>query len=67
MNKHVVAISVLGVALVFLADRCAKLEKRCLKIQHRLAEEKIKSSMYEICLEICSDIIGDDTDEKKEA
>lgn len=66
MNKHVVAIGILGVALIFVADRCAKLEKKCLKLERKLAEEKTKSAVYEICLELCSDI-SDDADDKKEA
>lgn len=67
MNKHVVAIGVMVAAVAFLADKCTKLEKKCLKLEHKLAEEKIKSSMYEICLELCSKIFDDDTDEKEEA
>lgn len=62
MNKHVVAIGVLGLALAFVADRCVKLEKKLVSKTMECKYYKFVNKIYEILLEET-----DDADEKKEA
>lgn len=64
MNKHVVAIGVLVLALGFMADKCAKLEKK-------LELRSLECECYKFTSKVWQLLAGADetehTDEKKEA
>lgn len=68
MNKHVVAMGIMAVAIGFLVDRCSKLEKKLAFKSVECETYKFVSNVYEILLGAkASDKTDDKTEEKEEA
>lgn len=60
MNKHVVAISVLVLAIGYLADKCSRLERK-------LAIKSMECECYKFAVKAYTVLLGDgDGKEKKE-
>lgn len=63
MNKHVIAVGILVVALGFVVDRCSKLEKKLAVKSMECETYKFISNVYEALLDAK---VTDKTDKKEE-